>query len=188
MTEKAAATYTPGTANQSIAANQYLTGVQTIKGDSKLLAANIKKGVSIFGVTGTWEGFIVGAADIYNKGTWGAGTARVITYGAEGKAALTATYVNQTMGTNLWIGFTKDCYGYTKIIAEGTDFSTVTGSKSDSYFRGYDSAGIMTNYYPVSATATKLTWDLDVKVINAGVKQQGISLCYNCSITRIYLA
>lgn len=60
MTEKAAATYTPGTANQTIAANQYLTGVQTIKGDSKLLAANIKKGVSIFGVTGTWEGYVPG--------------------------------------------------------------------------------------------------------------------------------
>ena len=69
MTEKAAATYTPGTANQTIAANQYLTGVQTIKGDSKLLAANIKKGVSIFGVTGTWEGYVPGSKDLYYKGT-----------------------------------------------------------------------------------------------------------------------
>lgn len=52
---KAAATITPGTANQTIAANQYLTGAQTIKGDSNLVAANIKKGASIFGVTGTLE-------------------------------------------------------------------------------------------------------------------------------------
>lgn len=52
---KAAATITPGTANQTIAANQYLTGAQTIKGDSNLVAANIKKGTSIFGVTGTLE-------------------------------------------------------------------------------------------------------------------------------------
>lgn len=52
---KAAATITPGTANQTIAANQYLTGAQTIKGDSNLVAGNIKKGASIFGVTGTLE-------------------------------------------------------------------------------------------------------------------------------------
>lgn len=53
MAEKPAATYTPGTANQTIAANQYLTGVQTIKGDAKLTAANIRSGVSIFGKTGS---------------------------------------------------------------------------------------------------------------------------------------
>lgn len=53
LTTKAAATYTPGTSNQTIAASTYLTGVQTIKGDSNLVASNIKSGVSIFGVTGT---------------------------------------------------------------------------------------------------------------------------------------
>ena len=53
ITKKAAATYTPGTSNQTIGANQYLSGAQTIKGDSKLVAGNIRSGVSIFGVTGT---------------------------------------------------------------------------------------------------------------------------------------
>lgn len=52
---KAAETITPGTANQTIAANQYLTGAQTIEGDGNLSAGNIKKGVSIFGVSGTLE-------------------------------------------------------------------------------------------------------------------------------------
>ena len=54
----AAKTYTPGTSNQTIAAGQYLSGAQTIKGDSNLKAANIKKGVNIFGITGTWEGYV----------------------------------------------------------------------------------------------------------------------------------
>lgn len=53
ITKKAAATYTPGTSNQTIGANQYLSGAQTIKGDSNLVAGNIRSGVSIFGVTGT---------------------------------------------------------------------------------------------------------------------------------------
>lgn len=52
LTVKAAASYTPGTSAQTIAAGQYLTGAQTITGDANLVAANIKSGVSIFGVAG----------------------------------------------------------------------------------------------------------------------------------------
>ena len=55
-TAKAAATITPTTTNQTIAAGTYCTGAQTIAGDPDLVAGNIKKGVSIFGVTGTYEG------------------------------------------------------------------------------------------------------------------------------------
>ena len=56
VTKKSAATYTPSTSNQKIAASQYLSGAQTIKGDANLVAGNIKSGVSIFGVTGTYAG------------------------------------------------------------------------------------------------------------------------------------
>ncbi|MBS6795469.1 MAG: hypothetical protein KH235_10800 [Oscillospiraceae bacterium] len=56
VTKKSAATYTPGTSNQSIASGQYLSGAQTIKGDSNLIAGNIKKGVTIFNVTGSYAG------------------------------------------------------------------------------------------------------------------------------------
>lgn len=49
-------TITPGTADQTIAYGKYLTGTQTIKGDSNLVAGNIKSGVSIFGVAGSFEG------------------------------------------------------------------------------------------------------------------------------------
>lgn len=56
LTTKAATTYTPGTSNQTIASGTYLTGAQTIKGDSNLVAANIASGVSIFGVKGTYTG------------------------------------------------------------------------------------------------------------------------------------
>lgn len=53
VTTKAAATITPGTSNQEIASGTYLTGKQTISGDANLVAANIKSGVSIFGVSGS---------------------------------------------------------------------------------------------------------------------------------------
>lgn len=56
VTKKSAAAYTPGTSDQSIASGQYLNGTQTIKGDSNLTAANIKSGVKIFNVTGSYAG------------------------------------------------------------------------------------------------------------------------------------
>lgn len=56
LTTQAAQTITPGTSNKTISSGRYLTGTQTIKGDSNLKAANIKKGVSIFGVAGSFEG------------------------------------------------------------------------------------------------------------------------------------
>lgn len=56
LTTQGAQTITPGTSNKTISSGRYLTGTQTIKGDANLVAANIKKGVSIFGVSGTNEG------------------------------------------------------------------------------------------------------------------------------------
>ena len=53
VTTKAAATITPGTSDVEIAAGTYLTGKQTIKGDSNLKSSNIVSGVSIFSVQGS---------------------------------------------------------------------------------------------------------------------------------------
>jgi hypothetical protein len=53
ISSKEAATYTPTTSDQTIAADQYLSGAQTVKGDANLVASNILKNVSIFGVVGT---------------------------------------------------------------------------------------------------------------------------------------
>lgn len=50
---KASATIIPGATDQTIAAGQYLSGAQTIKGDANLLAANIASGINIFGVLGS---------------------------------------------------------------------------------------------------------------------------------------
>lgn len=52
IASKGSATYTPTTSNQTIASGQYLSGAQTIKGDSNLTSVNIRSGVSIFGVSG----------------------------------------------------------------------------------------------------------------------------------------
>lgn len=53
VAKKDAATYTPSTSNQTIAASQYLSGAQTIKGDANLVSGNIISGKTIFGVPGS---------------------------------------------------------------------------------------------------------------------------------------
>ena len=78
---KAAEAITPGTANQTIAANQYLTGAQTIKGDGNLSAGNIKSGVSIFGVAGTYAGSGGSGSTIKTGSFTGAETEAVIETG-----------------------------------------------------------------------------------------------------------
>lgn len=56
LTTQGAQTITPTTTAQTIASGKFLTGAQTIEGDANLVAGNIKDGVTIFGVEGTYEG------------------------------------------------------------------------------------------------------------------------------------
>lgn len=81
---KDAATYTPGTADQYINAEQYLSGAQKIAGDANLTADNIAQGKEIFGVTGTYTNDANATAEsmqlgvsAYVKGTRVVGTAPI---------------------------------------------------------------------------------------------------------------
>lgn len=53
VTTKGAATITPSTSNQEIAAGTYLTGKQTVAGDANLKPENIVAGKSIFNISGS---------------------------------------------------------------------------------------------------------------------------------------
>ena len=55
-TRQAAKTYTPSTSNQTIPAGTFLTGAATIQGDADWVPGNIKKGVNMWGKTGTLSG------------------------------------------------------------------------------------------------------------------------------------
>jgi len=61
------------TASQQIVSTsgKYLTGNVTVNGVSNLTAANIKKGVNVGGTVGSFEGYIAGSLDLYNRGAWG---------------------------------------------------------------------------------------------------------------------
>lgn len=57
LNTQAATTITPSTSDQTaVAKGVYTTGAITVAGDSNLIASNIKSGVSIFDVTGSYSG------------------------------------------------------------------------------------------------------------------------------------
>lgn len=100
---KGAQTFTPGTANQTIGAGQYLTGDQVIQGSANLVPSKIRKGNIIFGVTGTYYGSAAISLSAFNllssKDTRALTlqnyyqTAAVLsTQGIEGTARFTATF------------------------------------------------------------------------------------------------
>lgn len=62
-------TTTPGTANKTIVtASKHVTGNIVVAGNGNLVAGNIKKGVNIFGVTGTFQGYVPTTTDLYLRG------------------------------------------------------------------------------------------------------------------------
>lgn len=117
ITQKAAASYTPGTSDQSIAAGVYLAGKQTIKGDSDLTAGNIRSGKNIFGKAGTFTADATAtAADILKGKTAGI------------KGAMVTGELEVSAGGS--IDF-YECTSYTPGFAGGFQYSMTVSGASD---------------------------------------------------------
>ena len=110
LTTQAAQTITPGTSNQTISSGTYLTGTQTILGDSDLIASNIKNGVSIFGVTGTYAGSV----PTYSVGSV-SGADSGFLMGSDG-------YYSNTLEDH----FNGDTFGICKVSFENDTAATIT--------------------------------------------------------------
>lgn len=169
LSAKGAATYTPGRSNQTIGAGQYLTGAQTILGDANLLAANIKKGVSIFGIIGSWEGYVTSPLYLFNRGTWtgvsSTGVTKTNGYDIKdwGKHIQVSTMNTQreTMGRlNSAVNLTS--YNYLKILVKGGSSSAVYG---DTIFLGISTASNITAPASLVSKATIRSVDAETTVI-----------------------
>lgn len=95
----AAQTVTPGNTAKTVSCNgKYMTGNVTVSAVANLTAANIKKGVTVGDVTGTWEGYVPGTGDLYKRGAnpanFAYGTA--FTHKAVGKATFETAQISIT--------------------------------------------------------------------------------------------
>lgn len=67
----AAQTVAPGASAKTVSCSgKYMTGNVTVSAVSNLTAANIKKGVTVGGVVGTYEGYASSPLYLFRNGTW----------------------------------------------------------------------------------------------------------------------
>lgn len=120
---KAAATITPGTSNQTLAAGQYLSGAQTIAGDADLVSTNIKAGANIFGIAGNANvvdtsagtaaaGHILSGYKAYVDGALLTGTIP-----SQGAQTITPGTVNKTIASGRYLSGTQTIAGDADLIA-----------------------------------------------------------------------
>lgn len=179
MASKAAATYYPTTSDQTIAANQYLTGAQTIKAvtQQNLVAVNIKKGVTvyvkngngnIFAVTGTWEGYVAEATDLYYRGI----AQNIQQYSGYGDSvSFDNGQITIPQNTSEFGFVTKTAVnmtGYTKIIVEGNWRAYVSNS-------GYNQHPILIAELVNSATDNVSTKYLTLATQDYGTRSDTIT-------------
>lgn len=116
MPEQGGKTVTPKSSNQTaVSANRYVTGNIIVAGDSNLNAANIKKGVPIFGIIGTFEGYIAGPADLYNKGN---NAKNVRKYQGQSSIEFQSGFIYAKLSPNRDVALTSDAInttGYSKL-------------------------------------------------------------------------
>lgn len=152
-------TYLPGKTNVTIPSGQYLSKSLTFKGDSNLLAENIKSGISIFNVTGTYEGSGSGvdtsdatasASDIVEGKTAYVNGEKVIgthtCTASEGYSMATGTTTSSTIETGLssikFIAIYKSSVSATGLVqavylADDSNANYICCSSYSSYYKTY---------------------------------------------------
>lgn len=161
------ATYTPTITNQVIVGQQFLQGSQTILGDTNLVADNIKNGVSIFGIEGTYSG----GSTIVRTTLFENITDAVNTYGP-------IIY----MDTNgVGGGTTESLSSITALIAKNGKYSDLISSNNNNEFRistsslGWGSLQHIVNITPIDLTGSRILWLL-LRVSTGSAKTTTIKL------------
>lgn len=153
MTTQGGGTYTAGTADKTVVpANRFVTGNVVVKGDANLTAGNIKKGVKIMGITGSWEGWVVAANDLYSYGN----NLGNLIHGRsimEESGMIAVRYGSTSTGTSLVSQKQYNLAGYTKLSMLA---NIVNVYSNHSITAGYGASAADNLYYDNFGTKEKL--------------------------------
>ncbi len=203
ITQKAEATITPGTADQTLEAGQYLSGAQTIQGDANLIAGNIASGVSIFGVTGTHSSGVdtsdatAEAGDLVNGKTAYVNGVKVTgTMTSKDAETYTPTTADQTISASQYLAGDQTIKGDVNLVAEniksgitifgvegthtgsgGVDTSDATATSADilSGKTAYVNGAKITGSYGIATATVVATSSSDASSISFTVAGQPIA-------------
>lgn len=148
-------TITPSASQYTVSSSgKYMTGNVVVNAVSNLSAGNVKKGVVVGGVTGTWEGYVPTATDLYIRGTNSAGF-----YGVENATKISfytgqVTFVLYSGSVSMAAeSINLTGYSYVNVEFQATGF---TSSSSDSYLSMYLAAGqtVDSRYYAAGTGVT----------------------------------
>lgn len=123
-------TTTPGTAAKTIVTpNKIVTGNIVVAGDGNLVPGNIKKNVTIFGVKGTFEGYVADTTDLFDNGNNAAGFSF-----NRGSISSTAILVPKLYGTSatLFRATASKTYPFGNYTRLNIDFDLPNGASGSS--------------------------------------------------------
>lgn len=176
---KEAQTYIPGTTDQTISSGQYLNGDQIVKGDVHLVASNIKSGISLFGVAGTFTSDANAEANqiLSGKTAYVKGNKITGSIGSKGSTTYTPGVNNQTISKGQYLSENQTILGDADLkaanIKNGVEIFGVTGtftsdanaianqilSGKTAYVQGNKITGSMSNKAGATVTASTTTSD-----------------------------
>lgn len=155
LTKQAAVNVTPGTANKTAcAANRWTTGNIVIVGSSNLKAANIKNGVTIFGVKGTFTGWVDSTCPVSVFGLSAISASK--DWGSEGNYGSAASSPWNIGGIDVgkllnsgfnWLHIDLYCWGY----CGGSSTNTRTQHGIHAYYDESDGTRHSQSYYPTNS-------------------------------------
>lgn len=140
MPTQGGSTITPGTSSKTaVAAGRYVTGNVVLAGDSNFVASNIRTGVPIFGLTGTWEGYVSPIVFVNSAG--------LTSYSANGVTPM----LNSGKPVSSGRGGISTSYGYVSVTV--SDKSTVGTNPGLRWSGGvFNNAIVVTAYKYMSVT------------------------------------
>lgn len=182
-----AQTIIPGNAAKTVSCNgKYMTGNVTVSAVSNLTAANIKKGVTVGGVAGTFDPLAGDAKDLYYFGRNKAGFSQTAGNCDFGQFNIFAKHTNATQTFRMSSSGTWDFSGYSKLVIEGQNFNSRTSSAGAGHGLVTKTGQIAGNYMvPSSITGTKVVYEISGVTWTHKV-ELAFALDVYASISRVY--